>query len=211
MEEKQPAPLDTVELTAEPEATVEPEAPAANAPDSERNLHIMLDIETWSTDPNALIISVGACAFDPKDDRIVDSFYVAIDPASSDCVGRHICPDTIMWWMDPERTTAREQWLRAHKVDLYTALEGLNIWAPSDKVWGNGPAFDNNIMMQSYKAVQLEPFWRHWNDRCYRTIKNLDKSIKIVPVGEYHNALDDALGQAMHMQQIVRKLGLDPQ
>jgi exodeoxyribonuclease VIII len=41
--------------------------------------------------------------------------------------------------------------------------------------------------------------WRHWNDRCYRTVKSLYPDVKLERVGTHHNAVDDAESQARHL------------
>lgn len=212
MEERQPAPLDTVELTAEPEATVEPEAPAAIAPDSERKLLIMVDLETMATEPDAAIMSIGAAAFDPLADRVIaDSFYVAVNLDSSVAAGGRMDPKTVTWWMDPLRHDARERWLMDDKVDLYDALVGLNHWAATRPILGNGAAFDNVILTTACRAHGLEPFWKFWDGLCYRTIKRLAPEIELEQVGTYHHPLDDAISQALHMQRICKHLGIDLQ
>lgn len=178
-------------------------------------MHVMLDIETWSTKPNATIISIGACVFDPHSTAMGSKFYVAIDPNQ----GRHIDPDTILWWMSPDRTEAREAWLQEAKLDLYSALDGLCQWAhscaaessaspDSFRVWGNGSDFDNVIVRNAMEFLGIEPFWRHWDNRCYRTTKNMAPNVKIERAGTYHNALSDAVDQAVHMQRVVAHAGL---
>ena len=176
-------------------------------------MHLMLDLETWSTRPHAVIISIGAIFFDPNGDTLGERFYAAIDPRSAP-PGAHIDADTILWWMSPERTQAREAWLKEGKVTLDEALMGLSEWASAVagdeaiRLWGNGAAFDNVLLSTAYKLLSLDPFWQHWNDRCYRTWKASAPEVKIQRSGLYHNALDDAVDQARHLQQIAKHLGV---
>jgi DNA polymerase III epsilon subunit-like protein len=174
-----------------------------------QNHHVMLDLETWGTGPDAAIVSIGACIFVPTTDEIVDRFHVAIDPVSNQEFGRKTDALTILWWMHSDRDVARKRWLDADKVDLWTALEGFGQWCPNAPVWGNGATFDNVILSSAYKTVGLDQPWKFWHDRCYRTLKGLAPAIKLVREGDHHDALDDAVSQAKHMQAIVAHLGLD--
>lgn len=170
--------------------------------------HVMLDIETWGTKRDAVTISIGACVFDPHTTEISDSFYVAIDPESCHAAGCSMDVSTLIWWMDPARTVPRERWLAQNKVDLYTALDGFHQWCPDGCVWGNGSDFDNAIVSTLYGKMGLEQPWKFWNNRCYRTLKSLAPAIKLLRDGDHHDALDDAVSQAKHMQAVVAHLGL---
>lgn len=73
-------------------------------------------------------------------------------------------------------------------------------------------AFDNVILRNAYGAVGLEPFWKHWNNRCVRTVVELGRNAGIDPKktlqfeGEPHNALDDAIHQAKYVSIIHQHL-----
>ena len=71
-------------------------------------------------------------------------------------------------------------------------------------MWGNGAAFDNAILSTAYALCEIEPPWIYWNDRCYRTVKSLNRSIPFIRLGTHHNALSDAESQATHLMQIFR-------
>lgn len=173
-----------------------------------QNQHVMIDLETWGTGPDAAIISIGACIFVPTTSEIVDRLHVLISAESNQDFGRKIEAATVMWWMSPDRDVPRKRWVEADKVDLWSALEGFAQWCPDVPVWGNGATFDNAILSSAYKTVGLDQPWKFWNDRCYRTLKNLAPEVRLVREGEHHDALDDAVSQARHMQTIVAKLGL---
>lgn len=173
--------------------------------------HIMVDIETWGVGSKALPVSIGACRFDPMGGEVEDRFHVAIDPASAKAAGLEISTDTMLWWLAKERGDARDAWLAQTRLDIWTALQGFSEWATSDGfdlVWGNGATFDNVILRNAFEAVGLECPWRFWQDACYRTLKGLAPAIKIERDGTHHDALDDAVSQAKHMQAVVAHLGL---
>ncbi len=170
-------------------------------------MQVMLDLETLSTEPNAMVVAIGAVKFDAH--RILDKFYVTIDAADSERYGRHISAGTVLWWMSEERVAARAQAFLKENVDMHSALDGFAQWFGPDSlpVWGNGASFDNVILGSSYKSAGLEQPWKFWDDRCYRTVKNLAPAIKLERVGTFHNAVDDAESQARHLQKIARPMG----
>lgn len=172
--------------------------------------HIMCDIETLGKGNKAVIASIGMVNFDPFTNKIHDSFYVAVDPESCQSLGLTLDASTVMWWMQDERAPARSAMMQESRISLPEALYGLVDWFGADKpVWGNGATFDNVIMRSAFEACGIDVPWMFWNDRCYRTLKNTAPHIKLERIGTYHNALDDALSQAKHMQQVVKYLGLE--
>jgi len=164
--------------------------------------HAMLDIETMGTSPDAPILSIGACRFDRNGIDIDNTFYRSVTLASAMDSGATMDADTVTWWMqqsDEARTAAIEG-----KGDLREVLGWFSAWildVPLDGVWGNGAAFDNVIVTQSYRRLDMAVPWAFWQDRCYRTVKSLS-GIKLERTGTHHNALDDAISQAHHMVAI---------
>jgi hypothetical protein len=190
-------------------AVVEPEADIVvteEQPAPQPPAHIMLDLETWGTGNKAVIVSLGACKF--TEDQIVDQFHVGIDPASCQAFGLEIEADTVLWWMSPDRREALDDWLKLERVDLASALLGFEMWAKSGpgilSIWGNGSTFDNVILRSAYAATGQEYPVRFWQDACYRTVKNRT-AVAMQRVGTHHNALDDAVSQATHLQAIWRE------
>ena len=164
-------------------------------------INVMIDLETYSTRPNAAIASIGAVKF--EDEKIVDTFYCTIDPASCRAAGLHFEKSTLEWWSKQSKE-ARASLLKDN-IDLEEALTNFEAWYGNKSLptWGNGAAFDNVIMDSAYRALDRKRPWLPWEDRCYRTMKNMVN----IPIdkreGTYHNALDDALTQTKHLQKIL--------
>jgi inhibitor of KinA sporulation pathway (predicted exonuclease) len=52
-------------------------------------------------------------------------------------------------------------------------------------------------------------WWKFYNNRCYRTLKNLPAAKGTTidrGTGTHHNALDDAVSQAKHAVQILKRM-----
>lgn len=169
--------------------------------------HVMIDIETLGTGNDAVILSIGACKFTDLD--IIDSFHVGIFPESCQQYGLTIDASTVMWWMQPDRDEARKQLLALNKVDLYEALSGFVDWYGdvSLPTYGNGASFDNVLLRNAFKVANIQCPWKFWDDRCYRTMKNLNPAITHPRKGTHHDAHDDAIYQAEHLIKIWRELG----
>jgi hypothetical protein len=176
------------------------------------SIHVMADIETWSTRNNALIVSIGAVKFDAE--NIIDRFHVGIDPVDAQRFGLHIDAGTVLYWFGPKMAEAREQLMALPKVDLFAALDGFAIWVnqtPVDdrgSLWGKGATFDNVILASAYEAAKIDFPFSYRQNECYRTLANRCPNVEYAQVGVAHDALDDATSQAFHLQAIVKHCGL---
>lgn len=159
--------------------------------------NVMVDLETLGNGSNAMIVAIGACDFE-----LNNKFYAAIDPEKS---SGDIDASTVKWWMsqsESARTVFKsgdplEEILKKFSVFLNQRGGGVC-------VWGNGATFDNVILANAYKRHKLPLPWKFWNDRCYRTLKNLHPDIALpARTGTHHNALDDAVTQAQHARMIL--------
>lgn len=169
-------------------------------------LNVMVDLETLGTGNDAVILSIGAVKFTGTE--IVDEFHVGVDPATCQQVGLTIDAATVLWWFKDDIGAAREALLGLERVDIGSALAGFAQWFGPDSLplWGNGATFDNVILRSAYAACHMEYPARFWDDKCYRTVKNLAPMVKLERLGTHHDALDDARSQAKHLQAIVHHL-----
>lgn len=170
-------------------------------------LHLMVDLETLSTDPRAVMLSLGAVVFHAED--IVSTLYIEFDLREQlEVYHRHVEAGTLAWWMK-QSSAARTVFSPQHPTKMHDAISQLkDMLQPVDwgsiQVWSNGGAFDIPIIHTACTDVGISPPWIHWNERCYRTMKNLYPKIKPTPMeGVEHNALNDALYQALHLRKIL--------
>jgi hypothetical protein len=179
-------------------------------------LDVMVDLETRGNKPGCAILSIGAVAFDPVAQAIDDEgFYRVVSRKSCKVAKLHEDPDTMAWW---EKQSASAQVVLAESeakgaMSLKEALLDLNLYltsfgpAKKIRIWGNGADFDNAILCLCYQAAGVQMPWDFWNNRCFRTFKNLAPHIKVGRSGTYHNALDDARTQADHALKIFAMFG----
>ncbi len=187
--------------------------------------HVMVDIETLDTKPTALVLSIGAVAFDPFTKELGETFYVEFtdDAKTQQELGRTVDADTVSWWMqqsEEARQTAMATPARDPRpLHRITTFEGLDKFAEylarnggrDIELWGNGADFDNVVIGSLYDSFSVKKPWSYSRNRCYRTIKRLfgDK-VPLVRHGTHHNGLDDAITQAKHLQEIFKCIGTRP-
>jgi exodeoxyribonuclease VIII len=176
--------------------------------------HVMLDLETLATSVDAVVVSVGAVVFDPNTRSAPGQvFYRVLDMDEQVQHGRKISPKTAIWWMD-QSPEARLVFKEKETADAIYALCGFNEFLRRNEVeavWGNGSDFDNIIWGSLYDTFHVERAWSYSQNRCFRTMKNLalpKEFIKPTRSGTLHNALDDAVYQALYLQEIVQALKL---
>lgn len=165
-------------------------------------MHIMIDLETMGNTPDAPIVAIGACRFDRTGVSEESAFYETISLASAVDGGAKMEASTVLWWMEQDAAAQAE--IIGAKSDLSGVLCDFTHWVKkidADGVWGNGAAFDNVILAQTYRRYGQPAPWPFWLDRCYRTVKSLSK-VPIDRQGTHHNALDDAISQAKHLVEI---------
>jgi len=173
-------------------------------------LHVMLDLETWGTEPGCDIRSIGAVVFDPVSGHVgyERSFYQAVDGGEIRGLTRD--PKTVEWWeSQPEEARGAFTDL----VDLHEGLRDFSAWYRSlahdtaeVTLWCNGPHFDEVILKACYKACNLPHPWHYRAPRDFRTIMELADWPEVERVGTYHNALDDAITQALGVIEAYRIL-----
>lgn len=167
------------------------------------NTHVMIDLETMSTESNAAICSIGAVKF-TESGEILDTFYCTVDVADCKKHGLHIDPKTIEWWAKQSKDALKM--LRKDNKSLVEALIEFSKWYGSTQypTWACGSDFDNVIIENAYKAVGMNRPWAPWKNRCYRTLRETIKLPEDTREGTYHNALDDAMHQTKHLLKIFR-------
>lgn len=185
--------------------------------------HIMVDIESIDTELSAVVISIGAVVF--KDDgstgeeSLGPRFYAEMtdDLDTQVAAGRTISPDTVKWWMAQTKEAQKvfKPTIHDNKDFRLSTIECLGEFgrfigsngAREVQLWGNGSDFDNAIIADLYKSMKMAKPWSFGKNRCFRTLKNLaPKRTEVLRAGVHHNALDDAISQALHAQNIFKWL-----
>jgi len=180
-----------------------------------------IDIETLSTKPNALVLSVGICNANGNGDQI----YLPKNPQINS--GRHVMQETINWWRKPERAEyynklndeCYKAWMddvmiqHAHKLihNFFMLHDDCEI--EDREVWMNSPAFDGVILETLFDQFDLDVPWHYRNLRDFRTLKMLalQKNPELVlpeTPKNLHDALVDCQWQMEQTHIYLAALGV---
>lgn len=122
--------------------------------------HVMIDIETLSTQQSASIIQISAQQF-IEGSR---AFSVLVTPV----IG-HVDPKTLVWWTKQDRNLLKEAKETGHTIG--TAIELLSDFLqPDDLVYSNGADFDISILKNTMEFFNMDWPVHYTNSRCYRTL-----------------------------------------
>lgn len=182
----------------------------------------MMDLETLSVRPNAVILVIGAIKFNrgetwnenlkKNDIKKTDSFYRLIEIDSCIKEGMHVDPDTEKWWHAQHTSVKYDALINTDRIPLRQALEEFCKWFGSNqrtKIWGNGSSFDCTILGEAYKICKMIPPWKFWLERDLRTITDLG-CVRMCDLPQYqkHNALYDCYRQIIGFQRSEKNLGI---
>jgi hypothetical protein len=182
----------------------------------------MVDLETLSVRPNAVILVIGAIKFnrgetwneniEQKDIDKLDFFYTRINITTCIQAGMHIDPATEKWWEQQDDDVNYEALKNTDRVSLVNALKSFKKWfgnSYNKKIWGNGSSFDCTILGEAYKKSNMEVPWKFFNERDLRTIMDLGKVNSFdLPQYQKHHALWDCYRQIIGFQKAEKNLGL---
>lgn len=169
--------------------------------------NIMLDIETLSTDFDAVIISIGAVRFDLSTGIKGDTFYRKIDKQSCVDVGLKINPETVDWWMNQDEKARQEFLSKSDRISISDALIELSEFIEQDDfVWSNGASFDLVILRSAYKACQIDLPWEFYNEKDVRTLAGLVPEVKENEpfVGVKHHPVSDCIHQIKYCSKVYQ-------
>lgn len=158
-------------------------------------VHIMVDIETLDTTPSAVILSIGAVTMHNAEYAM---FYREYNPDTQ--FERTKSQSTIDWWKGQPIS------IPSSELELYTGLEEFSYWIKSLRaepiIWCKGTDFDTAILAHAYKQYKLEVPWKYNRVRDMRTLKKLHPQLTYSENLSPHHALQDAISQANHLEQI---------
>lgn len=175
-----------------------------NSPE-DKEIHVMVDLETYGTAVDSVILSIGACTFEPGD---VGTFYTEINPEYQ--WGRNKYQKTVHWWNQqvirtPNGILDLEQAILAFKDWLWELTVGKK---QELIIWSNGTDFDIAILYHAMAQFSMEMSWKYDNVRDFRTLRKTFPQVTHEFHGTKHYALDDAINEAEHCVKILTYIEL---
>tara|TARA_A100001391_G_scaffold118973_4_gene80729 strand:+ start:7627 stop:8160 length:534 start_codon:yes stop_codon:yes gene_type:complete len=174
-------------------------------------IHAMIDLETLSTNPDAVILTVGGVKFDPHTSmKPYNEMYFRVDVDSQTNQGRHVMDDTLNWWAKQPEDIKNEALGDKDRISLSDMIKQINKFSVGvDVFWCQGPLFDYAILQNLYTQLGHPVPWQYWQIRDSRTLFNLVPRDKNEKREGLHNALSDCIFQAKKVQKIYRQLALE--
>lgn len=180
-------------------------------------MHVMIDLETLGVEPNAAILQIGAVMFEPVSGGKIltkEAFNMYVKPAKDASVSE----GTFRWWLTQEHA-ARVRMVEglqsaqgeAHVLEALVEWPTTSYkytWEAISGVWANGAAFDIPLLQSAFYRQGFPTPWIYNTVRDTRTLFWLTEYPQVDTTGFLkHDALDDAIIQAMQVQQAMRHLG----
>lgn len=172
----------------------------------------MGDIETLGTRPNAPVLSIGFCFFDPMTGEIGDKFYRRVDIADAMRFGV-ADPETIRWWFKQSDDARHEVAKKGDPLaDVLNDLSKFYNTGHDPSFWSNGPSFDAVILEYAYhRCLGQKAPWPFRNVRDVRTVVQLAEGLEKKPAAftkgaVAHNALDDCIFQVGYVSKMWQAL-----
>jgi hypothetical protein len=172
---------------------------------------LMIDFETLATNPNAVVLSLGACFFNIETGEIGNKFYMCFETDDQKKRGRRVDDATLAWWSRQSNAAKKVFTDKKHPVEM-VLNEFVKFCLDESKMslinpWGNGATFDISIIESLFEMYQIKCPWLYYNVMDLRTYRRFEAKNKKVPKleGVNHHALDDAINQAQFVIDNYRK------
>ena len=171
----------------------------------------MLDLETLSTRPDSVVVTMGAVKFDPFGAEVDTDrgFYVRVDVDEQLQLGRHVLDSTVEWWETQPEDVREEALGEGGRISLAEFTHQLNKFlVGADAIWCQGPAFDIVILENLYRQLNTPIPWNYWQVRDSRTLFQVHGDPRAKERKGAHNALIDCYYQARGVQDIYKQVGI---
>lgn len=166
----------------------------------------MVDMETLAVSPRSVVLSLGAVHFNPLGNGVNDSIYFKIDLDDQDKLNREIDPNTIEWWSKQNPYIMEEAFSADNRIPLADAMTQFHKFAwGCDAFWSHGATFDLVIIEDILRQLNRSLPWNYWQLRDTRTLFDLGFNPDM-PQGSKHDALQDAIRQAVGVQNVYSQL-----
>jgi hypothetical protein len=174
--------------------------------------HAMIDIETLGTEPDCVVLSVGAVKFDPFNSQEPHAKTLWRPNVDQQTVAeRSVLDSTLEWWAKQPQHIQDEAFDEEGRMFIAEFMQDLNKYLVGvDKIWCQGPQFDMVILEHLFKQFNHHMNWAFWQVMDCRTVFNM------MPVDprkaiqqNLHSADEDAYYQAVCVQQSYKHFNIE--
>lgn len=180
--------------------------------------NFMIDLETLSTEDNAVVLSIGFVKFDIMNGEVLDKTHVLLSLAEQK--HRHIEASTVSWWIRQLDTNPTNVSIVLGTQDdmrcgVYEALELINNKIADERqhpddvfnFWCKDPDFDIRILSNLFEDFGIPSPIRYYQGRSVRTMEMLAKRMGVYekPITT-HNAEQDCIDQSKIVSAVYQKI-----
>lgn len=174
--------------------------------------NVVFDLETYSTQAGAMILTFGATLFSWDAMKTFEEYrdtgvHLKLDRMQQRA--RHVDLETVDWWATKTSESARDTALSDNPVGMSPSAfaRALTAWAqmhnltPETNWYCRGPHFDAAILEDFARQYQLKLPYGFWQVRDVRTFMDhfQEERLGNPPAFIPHNALNDAAWDAYQM------------
>ena len=165
---------------------------------------LLLDLETFSLRPDAIIIEIGLLIFDANTYREIGSHVLHPDIFAQLAAGRHFDPQTYHFHV------AKKSLPSVHSLDsierTITYLRGFFDDCDFSHIWIQGPDFDRPLLQNFLEQNGATLPWDYWKTRDARTLWDIAFPGQKAPPRP-HTALADCRATLECMRLAMVELG----
>ncbi len=177
-------------------------------------MDIMLELETLGTRPDATIIQIGAVLFEPVyGGKILNGKGFNRHVLVQDGTGS-IDHSTICFWLTEKSAAKMGRELETKADPLAEVLKAFVEWPKTSHgldweningIWANPSDFDFPVLKSAFAKLGVDAPWDRRATLCARTLFNMVGGKPDIDWTSFipHDALDDAVGQAMQVQKAM--------
>lgn len=171
--------------------------------------HLMIDLETLSLQPNAVVFQAGVVVFDETGNMSTKIRY-DLDILPQIMIGRHFDPETQKWWMEQPASS----WVARNRFSVNQFIFETNRMIEEFDirfVWANSPSFDCVILRSLAKEFAVDLKWDFRSEMDVRTLKSMNGILGLPPEEKRettHDSLKDCIDQVLkvvHYMDNLRK------
>lgn len=174
-------------------------------------MHLMIDLETLGTNTDCVVTQIGFAVFELKANIVSLQGGYRPDPNEQIFENkRTITWDTFKWWMCQSNEARESMIINAEgpmRDCLWRFLNDIETqfgWSNIEGVWSHGISFDIVIMEHLFRQYKIKCPWKYNTPRDTRTIFMLVPDMAMEKPLVAHNAMDDAVAQALNIQKALK-------
>lgn len=183
---------------------------------------LMLDCETLSTRPNALILQLAALPFDPdaplsEPCHGTAAFDVYLDwtVCEIEAEACHTDLKTMQWWLGQNEVARTRLTRGSPRLDAMKAADELICFMSENllkgaTVWSYGATADIVWVRHFLRIAGYPDPWSYRSERCLRTVGALYPGLPARRPETPHDALSDAVAQARWLRDVRAPRTLGP-